>query len=92
MGRGGLEPPRPCGQQILSLSRLPFRHQPSYIYFNKKRTLLHYFYKRPACLFFKRFKPVVKFAAELGFYAELFQIFLQQPVIRYRDNAPSALV
>ncbi len=22
----GLEPTRPCGQQILSLSRLPFRH------------------------------------------------------------------
>ena len=23
----GLEPPRPCEQQILSLSRLPFRHR-----------------------------------------------------------------
>ena len=23
---GGLEPPRPYGQQILSLARLPFRH------------------------------------------------------------------
>ena len=32
VGRGGLEPPRPCGQQILSLSRLPFRHQPSYVF------------------------------------------------------------
>ncbi len=26
----GLEPTRPCGQQILSLSRLPFRHTGSY--------------------------------------------------------------
>ena len=24
--QAGLEPARPCGQQILSLSRLPFRH------------------------------------------------------------------
>jgi hypothetical protein len=28
VGRGGVEPPRPCGQEILSLRRLPFRHRP----------------------------------------------------------------
>ncbi len=29
VGKGGLEPPHPCGYQILSLTRLPFRHSPN---------------------------------------------------------------
>lgn len=29
VGEEGVEPSRPCGQQILSLSRLPFRHSPT---------------------------------------------------------------
>ena len=28
VGEEGLEPSRPCGQQILSLPRMPFRHSP----------------------------------------------------------------
>jgi hypothetical protein len=28
VGREGLEPSRPFGQEILSLQRLPFRHRP----------------------------------------------------------------
>jgi hypothetical protein len=28
VGRGGVEPPRHCWQEILSLRRLPFRHRP----------------------------------------------------------------
>jgi hypothetical protein len=30
VGREGVEPSRPCGQEILSLRRLPFRHRPFY--------------------------------------------------------------
>ncbi len=29
VGLGGLEPPRPQGQRILSPQRLPFRHRPA---------------------------------------------------------------
>ena len=32
VGRGGLEPPRPYEHQILSLTRLPFRHPPNKLY------------------------------------------------------------
>ena len=32
VGREGVEPSRPCGQEILSLRRLPFRHRPLYKY------------------------------------------------------------
>ena len=32
--QAGFEPARPCGQQILSLSRLPFRHTPRKSYYN----------------------------------------------------------
>ena len=57
VGRGGLEPPRPCGQQILSLSRLPFRHQPSYFfYYTKKTNFAH--------LFIIKLKTIIKFSAE----------------------------
>lgn len=61
VGRGGLEPPRPCGQQILSLSRLPFRHQPLTVYyFNKKKDACAQFY----FLFVKSLKRTVKFLAK----------------------------
>lgn len=29
VGKGGVEPPLPCENQILSLARLPFRHSPN---------------------------------------------------------------
>lgn len=35
--KGGLEPPRPCGHQILSLPRLPFRHKRIEDYRNLER-------------------------------------------------------
>ncbi len=72
VGRGGLEPPRPCGQQILSLSRLPFRHQPSYIYFNKKRGILHYFCKHSFAFIFPAVLSRCKICGKIGFLRRAF--------------------
>ena len=38
VGRGGVEPPRHCWQEILSLRRLPFRHRP--VFSNDDITML----------------------------------------------------
>jgi hypothetical protein len=37
---GGLEPPRPYGQQILSLQRLPFRHTRFLVFYAKPFAVL----------------------------------------------------
>ena len=91
MGRGGLEPPRPCGQQILSLSRLPFRHQPSYAIILTKIYDLCTLFMQERKLFIESFQTVVEFPAEKRFYTQAFQGRLELPVVCYGNYARAAL-